>query len=78
MSTVAEVKAATARLKPQERWELFKWMAESEDMRRYQWEDLRREIALGIAEADQGEVAPLDAEAIIAQGRARRAAKLRA
>ena len=78
MSTVAEVKEATARLKPQERWELFKWMAESEDLRRLQWEDLCREIAIGIAEADRGEVAPLDAEAIIAKARARRAEKIRA
>jgi hypothetical protein len=34
--------------------------------------ELRREIAVGLAEAERGELAPLDIEAIKAEGRRRR------
>lgn len=53
MSTVAELKLATERLSPQERWELYRWLGESEDVRRFRHEELRREIAKGIGQADR-------------------------
>jgi len=37
--------------------------------------DLRKEIAIGVEQADRGQVAPLDIAAIKAKGRARRAGK---
>ena len=64
MSTVAEVKSATKRLSTQERWELYRWLGESEDVRHLRHEELRREIAVGIEQADRGELAPLDIPAI--------------
>ncbi len=64
MSTVTEVKSATERLSAEERWELYRWLGEAQDVRRMRHEELRREIAYGIEEADQGNVAPLDVENI--------------
>ena len=58
MSTVAEVKAATERLSAQDRWELYRWLGESEDVRRFRLEELRRDIAIGIEQADRGDLAP--------------------
>ena len=64
MSTVAEVKSATERLSAQERWELYRWLSEAKDVQRLRHEELRREIAIGIEQADRGEVAPLDVQSI--------------
>lgn len=60
MSTVAEVKSATKRLSTEERWELYRWLGKSRDVQRLRHEELRREIAIGIEQADRGELAPLD------------------
>jgi len=60
MSTVAEVKSVTEQLSAQERWELYRWLGESKDLRRLRHEELRREILLGVEQADRGEVASLD------------------
>ena len=62
MSTVVEVKSATERLSAEERWELYRWLGESKDVQRLRHEELRREIAVGIEQADRGELAPLDTE----------------
>jgi hypothetical protein len=62
MSTVAEVKAATERLSAQDCWELYRWLGESKAVQRLRHEELRREIAVGIEQADRGDVAPLDTE----------------
>jgi hypothetical protein len=62
MSTVKEVKAATQGLSSQDRWELYRWLGESEDVQKFRYEELRREIAIGIAQADCGDVAPLNIE----------------
>jgi hypothetical protein len=62
MSTVAEVKAATERLSAQDCWELYRWLGESKAMQRLRHEELRREIVVGIEQANRGEVAPLDTE----------------
>jgi hypothetical protein len=67
MSTVKEVKAATQGLSPQERWELYRWLGESKDVQKFRREELRREIAIGIAQADSGDITPLDVEDIKAK-----------
>jgi len=64
MSTVTEVKTATERLSAQDRWELYRWLGESKDLQRFRHEELRREIAAGLEQADLGAVAPLDVPAI--------------
>jgi hypothetical protein len=64
MSTVVEVKSATARLSAEERWELYRWLGESKDVQRLRHEELRREIAVGIEQADRGDVAPLNVQSI--------------
>jgi antitoxin ParD1/3/4 len=48
---------------------------EREAIRQAKIEALREEIAIGIQQADRGEVAPLDIEAIKAEGRRRLAAE---
>jgi hypothetical protein len=60
MSTVAEVKSATEQLSIEERWELYRWLGEAKDVQRLRHDELRREIALGIEQADRGDMAPLD------------------
>jgi antitoxin ParD1/3/4 len=64
MSTVVEVKSATEQLSAEERWELYRWLGESKDVQRLRLEDLRREIAMGVEQADRGEVVPLDVQSI--------------
>ena len=64
MSTVAEVKSATEHLSAQERWELYRWLGEAKDVQRLRHEELRHEIAIGIAQAERGEVAPLEMQSI--------------
>ena len=62
MSTVAEFKAAAENLSAQERWELYRWLRETEEMRQFRLDELRREIAIGIEQADRGDVAPWNLE----------------
>jgi len=62
MSTVAEVKAATEKLSARDCWELYRWLGESKAVQQLRHEELRREIAIGIEQADRGELAPLDTE----------------
>jgi antitoxin ParD1/3/4 len=51
--------------------EALRLLDHSDAIQQYQLEELRREIAIGLAEADRGELAPLDVEAIKAEGRRR-------
>ena len=51
-----EIKQAAARLSPEEQWELARWLAENDEVKRLRREELRREIAIGIAQADRGEM----------------------
>ena len=74
MST-AEVKEATERLSAQDRWELYRWLGESRDLQRFRLEELRREIAVGIEQADRGDTAPLDVQEIKDEVRRRLTAK---
>lgn len=71
MSTVSEVKAATRNLSPEERWELYRWLGESKDLQQFRYEELRHEIAVGIEQADRGEIAPLKVDDIKADVRQR-------
>jgi hypothetical protein len=71
MSTVTKVKAATKSLSPQERWELYRWLGESRDVQQFRHEELRREIAIGIEQADRGDVSPLNTAGIKAEVRRR-------
>ena len=59
-----EVKAATQLLSPQDRWELYRSLTEAEDLQPFRLEDLRREIAKGLEQADRGETAPLNVPSI--------------
>jgi len=61
---VTEFKAAAAKLSPEDRWELYRWLSESKDVQRFQHDDLRREIALGLEQADLGNLAPMDIAAV--------------
>jgi hypothetical protein len=71
MSTVAEVKSATKRLSTQERWELYRWLGESKDLQRLRHEELRRDIAIGIEQADRGDLASLNIQSIKEKVRSR-------
>ena len=71
MCTMIEFKTAAERLTAQDRWVLYRWLGESQDVRRFRHEEFRREIALGIAQADRDEVAPLDVQAVKAEVRRR-------
>lgn len=64
MSTVEELKDATERVPPEQQWELYRWLGEAAGIRQFRLRELRREIALGIVEADRGECAPLDVQAL--------------
>jgi hypothetical protein len=64
VSSVEEIKRATANLSAEQRMELYQWLEQSKDLRRFRYEQLHREIAAGIEEADRGETAPLDINAI--------------
>jgi hypothetical protein len=75
VSTVAEFKAAAERLSAEDRWELYRWLGESRDVQRFRHEDLRREIAMGLEQADGGDLAPLDMSAVKHEVRRRLAAK---
>lgn len=62
--SMTQVKEATERLSPQDRWELYRWLGESKDVQHFRLEELRREIALGIEQADRGDTVPLDMQEI--------------
>ena len=51
--------------------EALRLLKEQDALKAYRLEELRREIAVGMEQANRGEVAPLDMEAIKAEGRRR-------
>ena len=53
--------------------EALRLLEERERMRLLGVKDLRRQLAVGLAQADRGEVSPLDAEALKAEARRRKA-----
>jgi hypothetical protein len=54
VSTLEEIKAATKLLKPDEQVELFNWWVQSDTFKARQITALKRELAVGIDQLDQG------------------------
>ena len=54
MNAVEEIKAAAAKLDPDERYELFRWWVESDAFRQRQLATLKRDIAIGLEQLDSG------------------------
>ncbi|MEP6810458.1 MAG: hypothetical protein ABI992_09460 [Chthoniobacterales bacterium] len=71
MSTLPEIKAAAATLRAEERSALVTWLSESEDVLQIRREQLRKDIQVGLADIECGEVAPLDMTEIKRKARAR-------
>ena len=64
MTTVEEIKKAATNLPPDEQVELFQWLHNSVELQQARYEQLKRDIAAGIEEADRGETSVLDVEEI--------------
>jgi hypothetical protein len=71
MSTLQEIKAAAATLPADARNELVTWLSESKDVWEIRREQLRRELQIGLAEIERGDVAPLDMTEIKRKARER-------
>ena len=56
MSTVQEIKAAAFQLSPRERLELSEWLANSAEVNRLRLDELRHDLAVGVEQADRGEL----------------------
>ena len=56
MKTVNEIKAATAALPAREQFELWRWLTQSDPIRRIELDELHRALEQGIAQADRGEL----------------------
>jgi len=54
MRTVDEIKAAAARLDPDEQVELFRWWVESDMFKQRQLAALKRDLAAGLEQLEQG------------------------
>ena len=54
MITVDEIKAAAAKLSPEEQYELFCWWVESNTFKARQLTALKRDLAAGIEDLEQG------------------------
>jgi hypothetical protein len=54
MRTVDEIKAAAARLEPDEQAELFRWWVETDTFKQRQLAALKRDLAVGIEQLEQG------------------------
>ena len=54
MSTLEEIKAATARLDPEDQLELFKWWVQSDAFKARQLAALRQDLAVGIEQLEHG------------------------
>jgi hypothetical protein len=61
MSAVEKIKAAAAKLAPDEQYELFRWWIESDAFRQRQLAALKRDIAIGIEQLDGGHYQTYDA-----------------
>lgn len=64
MSTVVEVKVAVERLSAEDRWELYRWLGQSKELQQFRHEELRREIGIGLDQANRGDLALLDVQAV--------------
>ncbi len=54
MSKLEELKAATAALNPDDQMELFNWWIQTDALKTRQLAALKRELALGLEQLDQG------------------------
>lgn len=54
MNTLEEIKAAAAALDPEEQVELFRWWTQSDTFRSRQLAALKRDVAVGIEQLEQG------------------------
>jgi len=54
MSTLEEIKAAAAELHPDEQVELFRWWIQTDVFKQRQLAILKRELAVGLDQLDQG------------------------
>jgi len=54
MNAVQKIKAAAAKLNPDEQVEVFRWWVESDAFKQRQLESLKREIAIGIEDLEHG------------------------
>jgi hypothetical protein len=54
MTAVEKIKAAAAKLNPDEQYELFRWWAESDAFKERQLAALKRDIASGIEQLNSG------------------------
>jgi hypothetical protein len=54
MSTVDEIKAAAAKLSPEEQYDLFRWWIESDTFKARQIAALKKDLAAGIEDLEQG------------------------
>jgi len=54
MSALEKIKAATAELDPDEQVELFRWWTASDTFRKHQLAALKRDLAVGIKDLDNG------------------------
>jgi hypothetical protein len=54
MSKVDEIKAAAAKLSPEEQYDLFRWWIESDTFKARQLEALKKDLAAGIEDLEQG------------------------
>ena len=54
MRTIDEIKAAAARLEPDEQAELFRWWVESNTFKQRQLAALKRDLAAGIEQLEHG------------------------
>jgi len=71
MTTLREIKAATAALPAEDRSELLAWLSQSKDVWEIRRMQLRKEIQAGVDEIERGETAPLDMAEIKRKARAR-------
>jgi len=78
MSTLEEIKAATARLNPDDQAELFEWWVQSETFKARQLAALKRDLTIGTEQLEQGAFRTYDdstvmqlAEEVAQSGKAR-------
>ena len=60
MSTLEEIKTAAAALKPEEQMELFRWWTQSDTFKARQLAALKRDLAVGIEQLEQGRYRTFD------------------
>jgi hypothetical protein len=64
MSTVDEIKSAAMKLSEDEQVNLYRWLHESDVIRRRRPEDLKREVAIGIEQLDRGQYTTYDDQSL--------------